>query len=1294
MSKTTNVHGSKRREGGIARWVRRSIAAIAAIGIGLSGAVLGATAAQAAPGDYTISITSPATVLVNEQFSQVITVSCPKGCTGITIEQALPSELQYIGADTSGILQSVSGMPSTSDFGATLTYTLNDISTAGVYTFNVTLRNNVDWATTTVSPSSSWNLEITSDGQTESSTTVPTGDVVPFANKLEETVPGSGNRTVLYTLRGRVNSNSTAYPSDPAIGRFQSEGLTWSDTIPAGAQVMASTPAGEWTSVVNADFSETWTYTQPGKTTLTTWHEPTLTVYYPPTATLPDATEVTFPNGTQPPLNVVQVRASDLDGTVYGPASSSVQGPEFSGGSGPGIWLGLEKENTSTGAHQLSLYNNSYRMRGVVHDTTTEQVGARNFVLVDDATSDFWTHANVNSLMVSFNARMRAAAAPWELQFTYGGAGAPSGWVTERSGPSTDIAAFTVNPRVTGSTDVTGPTLITRPEGQYVTGWRLLVSPGAADPVLENQSMATVSMNYYPIWRSLVDGTPLGGPTDPVPLTNTARLTGDRADTGAALTPVEHSHTRNIRDGVSTRVTVSIPSTLNVGASGQKATTSIEVADDREVDACVATVLPQGVRWSGAPLTLVSSTLPVGATGTPLAIASTTPSSTSDNRDVVTVCFDRDFPPSRDGDRPSGPAPKVEFDIPIEVLPSAYHPPASNSVTTYAYAIVNDPASVATSVLGAWTYNDQFDLDPTRTSVSGASRLSTIQSQGGLQLQKEVSVDGGTTWGLLRETDQGATADWRVTVMNNLPSNASDVAVCDALPLVGDGRGSDFALTLVGPVAGAPVGSMVEYATVGGDGCDDAAATWGPTAAGANAFRVQVPVLDAGDDFELEFETTLPATGLVYTDTATNHAVAAATVSGVTYDNLTSNQATVGIRSAPDITIVKGVQGGATTFEPGTEVTYTFTVQNTGNVPLTDIVVTDDATEFTGNNPAGMSAVDCDGVTSLAVGAAPLVCTATYTPTWDDALQGSIYNEASVAAEDPAGDDVSDGPSDVEITWTADPAISIVKSAELQGDWKVGANVRYSFVVTNEGNTPLTDVKVNEQDFSGTGSMTAVDCPSDALAFGAQMVCTATYKLTKADAEAGEVTNIATASGEAPNGDPVESDPSDAIVSGSLDPALVPGISMVKSSDKKKVSQAGEKIVYTFTITNTGETVLANVGVTEGEFTGAGKLGDVICPTAAERMVPGQVVKCTVAYTVTSRDLDGKRILNTAVTHGDGGEDTLVTSADSTAAVSAADLRAGMPVTGGASLGIAALVAGLLLATGALLVLRRKRREA
>jgi hypothetical protein len=93
-----------------------------------------------------------------------------------------------------------------------------------------------------------------------------------------------------------------------------------------------------------------------------------------------------------------------------------------------------------------------------------------------------------------------------------------------------------------------------------------------------------------------------------------------------------------------------------------------------------------------------------------------------------------------------------------------------------------------------------------------------------------------------------------------------------------------------------------------------------------------------------------------------------------------------------------------------------------------------------------------------------------------------------------------------------------------------GSSIAYRFAVTNTGNVTITDVSIAEGRFTGTGHFPAIDCPDGAgsLAPGEAIVCTATYALTDADLQAGQVRNTAVAQGDGPGGR-IASPPSTAV---------------------------------------------------------------------------------------------------------------------------------------------------------------------
>ncbi|WP_067248375.1 DUF7507 domain-containing protein [Microbacterium resistens] len=357
-------------------------------------------------------------------------------------------------------------------------------------------------------------------------------------------------------------------------------------------------------------------------------------------------------------------------------------------------------------------------------------------------------------------------------------------------------------------------------------------------------------------------------------------------------------------------------------------------------------------------------------------------------------------------------------------------------------------------------------------------------------------------------------------------------------------------------------------------------------------------------------------------------------------DPITSppSEVTITADQTPGIVLVKTAD--KTNLVAGETVTYTFTVTNTGNVTLSGVAVAEGAFSGAGQ----LSALDCPVDRTIAPGA-DLVCTATYTVQQADVDAGSVTNDATATGNPPQGEPITSPPSEVTITGTQSPGITIVKSAD-KDELVLGETVTYSFVVTNTGNVTLTDVAVDEGAFTGAGALSAIECPADrTLAPGAQLICTATYTVQQADVDAGTVANDATATGTPPNGEPITSEPS-----GTTTPSVPnPAIAFVKSADKTDLV-VGETVTYTFTATNTGNVTLTDVAIAEGEFSGAGDLSALECP-ADRTLIPGQQLVCTATYVVQQADVDAGSVTNTATASGNPPAGRPVTSEPSTVVI-------------------------------------------
>jgi uncharacterized repeat protein (TIGR01451 family) len=222
--------------------------------------------------------------------------------------------------------------------------------------------------------------------------------------------------------------------------------------------------------------------------------------------------------------------------------------------------------------------------------------------------------------------------------------------------------------------------------------------------------------------------------------------------------------------------------------------------------------------------------------------------------------------------------------------------------------------------------------------------------------------------------------------------------------------------------------------------------------------------------------------------------------------NVTAHSSvTIPGQQSPAITIKK--TASVTSYSaPGTLITYSYLVTNTGNVTLNPVTVTDPM--------VGLSAISCPD-TSLAP-AASETCTATYTTTQADVNNGSISNTGTATGTPPSGPNVT-AQSSVTIPAVQHPAVTIIKTASVTSYSAAGQTITYYYKVTNTGNVTLTKVTVTDP----MPGLSALSCPDTTLAPGASETCTATYTTTAANLTGNGLSNTGTVVGTPPKGPPV-----------------------------------------------------------------------------------------------------------------------------------------------------------------------------
>jgi hypothetical protein len=272
--------------------------------------------------------------------------------------------------------------------------------------------------------------------------------------------------------------------------------------------------------------------------------------------------------------------------------------------------------------------------------------------------------------------------------------------------------------------------------------------------------------------------------------------------------------------------------------------------------------------------------------------------------------------------------------------------------------------------------------------------------------------------------------------------------------------------------------------------------------AGATTATITIPIID---DLVVD-----PAETVIVTLTSISSGLATL---GAT---LTATN-TIADNDVASLTVAKAVNQANIT-SPQT-LTYTITVANTGNIPLTGPVITDTLSN-------GSALTLTSGPTLTSGDAAPLgtinvgetwIYTATYAVT-----QANINNGATItnSATFKTNETILQSSSTVSTTITRTPQLTTLKTASTPGPAAAGAVITYTYKVTNSGNVTMTNVFVGDTHngsgtFVGPGNeniftdVAPLSDSNDLLANGSwdtlgpgdTLIFTATYTVTQQDVD-------------------------------------------------------------------------------------------------------------------------------------------------------------------------------------------------
>ncbi len=488
---------------------------------------------------------------------------------------------------------------------------------------------------------------------------------------------------------------------------------------------------------------------------------------------------------------------------------------------------------------------------------------------------------------------------------------------------------------------------------------------------------------------------------------------------------------------------------------------------------------------------------------------------------------------------------------------------AGQPITLAAGASLTVHITAGTSGTECTTYNNTASVTTTNDGTSTSSATITCNAA---SIQVTKTADAASV-------NAGDPIGFTVTVKNNGTGLAKGVTLTDALP-AGTGSGVTWAID-------GSTGNPAAFTVAGGAGHQTLAFVGQP-----------IPVPAGGT-------LTVHITALTSkTECTTYNNTASVTT---TNDGTSSQSASITCNPA-SIHIVKTAD--AATVNQGSAVGFTVTVNNSGAGTAHGVTVNDPL-------PAGLSwSINTQSNTGLcaitgATGSQVLACGGSstnvnagasfsvhITATTAAGSCGTYNNTASVTTSNDGS-----GTSSASITCnpppppSGSPAISITKNPKTQSIAS-GGTASFTIVVTNTGTLALTNVSVSDPlspNCNQTSSQIAALIGSSSMAPGASV----TYNCSLANVTA-SFTNVATTTGTGSNGQTVTATDSAPVTVMALVPPIVPAptphssIGIVKDPASQTIGQGGTA-KFTITVTNTGDTTLSDVKVSDPLSTGCDK---------------------------------------------------------------------------------------------------------
>lgn len=491
-----------------------------------------------------------------------------------------------------------------------------------------------------------------------------------------------------------------------------------------------------------------------------------------------------------------------------------------------------------------------------------------------------------------------------------------------------------------------------------------------------------------------------------------------------------------------------------------------------------------------------------------------------------------------------------------------------NTPVTFVYQMHN-PGSVALT---------NVDVADSGCEAGGGALTQTGAGNG------DNVLDPGETWSYNCVINPAASVVNRLTVTARDPANAVVTAAADASVTV---INSQIALTRPAPAAQVQAGQPIAFAyqvsiPAGGAGAlhnvvltDNACPTITRTDGDANNNNH----LDLGEVWQYACTVTINA-----------NVNSVATVTALDAFNQQIAMVSPLSIEALSASIQLNVQPSTTTAAVGDSVVYNYTVTNSGSAPLASVALID---SLFGPAPLNTTFLPAGGV---ATGSMTLVIDESHLP-------GPVVGNVSVtAAPTVPQSTLVNAVATTSVTLNALPSLTVSSVAQ-PASATIGETVFYTFTVTNNGNTSLSNVVANDTRFGALLAAPATLTPGQSIVQTRSLVVNESML-------PGPITNQVTAAGTPP----ANAAPLSASAGSSVALTYNAALQITRAASPNPAA-VGQSINYLFTVRNVGNVTLNSLQATDSRWP--------VINISVNSLAPGVETTIAHVYVVKESDLPG-----------------------------------------------------------------------